>query len=208
MSGGAAWTDACAQARPARTHGGRLLLIVLAAAIAIAACGVQPQSSPHRIAADDVPFGLAESTTTTSVAPGTRSPAFPVYFGAGGRLVGVWRTVPAPLTLRSVLRALVAGPAASEAAFGLRSAIPPDTRVLSADVNGPVAEVDLDVTFLTTGPTNQVAALAEFVFTASAFDGVKAVRFLVDGQRVDVPRGDGTLASGPVTPADYAVFAP
>ena len=34
------------------------------------------------------------------------------------------------------------------------------------------------------------------------------VRFLVAGQQASVPRGDGSSTDRPVTPADYAVFAP
>jgi hypothetical protein len=37
---------------------------------------------------------------------------------------------------------------------------------------------------------------------------VDAVAFTLDGGPVDVLRGDGSLADGPITPADYPEFAP
>jgi hypothetical protein len=46
-------------------------------------------------------------------------------------------------------------------------------------------------------------ALAQLVHTVTTRPGVRALRVLVDGQRVEVARADGTLTNGDLTRGDY-----
>jgi spore germination protein GerM len=50
----------------------------------------------------------------------------------------------------------------------------------------------------------QKIALTQLVFTMTALHGVKQVQFLMNGERVSVPRGNGTLTDQPVKRSDYA----
>jgi len=54
------------------------------------------------------------------------------------------------------------------------------------------------------GGQEQILALAQVVLTATSVAGVADVRFTLEDQPVDIPRGDGTLSSGPLTTRDYA----
>jgi spore germination protein GerM len=43
---------------------------------------------------------------------------------------------------------------------------------------------------------------------ATGIPGVDRVRFEVDGEPAEIPRGDGTLTNRPVGRGDYALAAP
>ena len=51
-----------------------------------------------------------------------------------------------------------------------------------------------------------VDALAQLVFTLTDLPGIQRVSVTVEGERVEVPRGDSTLTSDPLTRGDYAAY--
>ena len=71
-----------------------------------------------------------------------------------------------------------------------------------------LATVDLDAAFGELAGTAQLVALAELVYTATGRPGVGQVVFSLDGQPIEVPRGDGSLTSEPLTRSDYPELAP
>src|SRR5688572_3500361 len=83
----------------------------------VAGCRVPDDSSPREIPADQVPFDLL---TPSSTAPPATSPVASVqgtiYLAMTDRLVAVKRSVPSPLSLGSMLAALVQGPTQDESA--------------------------------------------------------------------------------------------
>jgi spore germination protein GerM len=99
---------------------------------------------------------------------------------------------------------LTRGPSPSEADAGLRSLLPPDVTIDHVRVNGRVVTVGLSGTGAVQ-PAGSVRALAiaQMVYTATAIPGVERVRFEVDGEPAEVPRGDGTLTNKPVGRSDY-----
>jgi spore germination protein GerM len=82
------------------------------------------------------------------------------------------------------------------------------TRLLSVRVQSGVATIDLSGDFAGIGGQEQILALAQLVYTATAAQGVLGVRLSLDSKAVEVPRGDGTLSQEPLGPADYAGLAP
>lgn len=84
------------------------------------------------------------------------------------------------------------------------------TRYRSASwiLSGGVATVDLDEAFALLDGRDQRITLAQLVFTLTGRPGVGRVSFTVEGDPVDIPRGDGTLTSGSVSRDAYREFAP
>ena len=184
------------------------LLVVVASA-----CGVQPDSEPRDLAADEVPYGLldegapiAEPSSTT--APSIARVNVAVYFLNGERLYPAPRAVTDPPIAGRVLSQLIAGPTDDEAVTGLRSAINPLTQ---ASVTRPSPEtlvVDLTPEFAAVPISEQRLALAQIVYTATGLDGVQGVRFTVGGAPAAVPLPDGTVTSEPVTRDAFSALAP
>ena len=174
----------------------------VALALVLAACGPGGQDQPEAIDRRDVPFNLADepSTTTSSTAPPTEFP-MTVWFTADDRLVPVTRSSPRPPSEISALEALLDGPSEPEAALGISTVIPANTRVERVERRGDLLIVDLEPGIGATG-SNDTLAVAQLVMTATDVTGVDRVRFRVDGERVQVPRGDGSLART-VSRSDY-----
>ena len=197
--------------RPPLAAGGALLV---AGALALSGCGVPVDARPTALSRQGVPFGLLEPTApTTSVTAAQPSPVeVPVriyLLGSNGHLVAVDRDVPVTASdLAAVVGALAVGPTDAEAAAGLQSALPALTTVLpgTAIVDG-VATVNLGGTFGQVVGTQEIEAVAQVVFTASALPGVNGVTFQLSGLPVDVPVASG--ADVPVAnTAQFAPFAP
>ena len=155
-----------------------------------------------------MPFGLldAERPAESADTSGTPVEVF-LYDSQAARLVSTVSTLDDP-SLDNVLRLL-------------QDVAPTDTRSLpsgnplgdaevirSVDVSRGVATVDLDESFRELSGSNQLVALAEIVFTATARPGVGQVTFTIAGEPVDVTRSDGSLSSQPLTRRDYASLAP
>ncbi len=179
------------------------LVVLAAAATALSACGVAVESAPRTIPRSQVPFHLlAPAGSTPSTVPTAIKEV--VYFltvSSGTQLTPVTRYVAAPVGLRSIMQSLVEGPTSSELNSGVSTAISPAVQVLSATVNDGVATVDFSEAIA--GGTAQIPAVAQVVYTATDQPGVHEVRFEIDGDPTNVPTANSTLASGPVTRADY-----
>lgn len=177
--------------------------------VLIAGCRVPDDSSPREIPASQVPFDLL--TPSTSAPPAT-SPVPTVdgnvFMVSGDRLVAVPRSVPAPLSLGSLLAGLVQGPTRGELSRGYSTAVGPQASVLSAQMVDSSAVIEISDSFAGIGLQQQILGLAQIVFTASEFPGVQDVRIQINSQPATVPRGDGSVTSDPLTRSDYAALAP
>jgi spore germination protein GerM len=172
---------------------------------AAAGCGL-PSDSLQQIDPANVPSGLLRvnaSATPTPVGPAAR-----VYFVVGARLIPEIRRVVGLNVPSESLRALLLGPSATESAAGVASEIPPETRLISLDLRGKVALVDLGTDFGSAGGSQQVLAVAQIVYTLTASRLIKAVEFSIDGRRIEVPDGSGSLSTAPRTRADYQGQSP
>lgn len=192
--------------RPGRR---RLAGGVLFAAL-LAACGVPTDRAPRPVT-QRVPFGLLDpppASTTTTTRPPLATVTTPVFFVRENRLVSVPRQVQAPLSVPAALVELLEGPNDTETAAGIRTAVSLQTQLLSTEVGGEVARLDLAGTFAEVPGDEQLLALAQLVFTTTAVEGVSAVSFAINGRPVAVPTADGTLKPGPVGRADFPTVAP
>lgn len=189
------------------------VLGVTSLAMVAVGCGVPRDSEPRAIDPSNVPFALLAPTSSTPepTTAGTDALATAtVYLVSGqGRVVPTTRQVRAPATLPKVVAALLAGVTDDEAARKLGSAIAPGTKLRGLD--GPIEgllTVDLSDDLLGVSGRRQIEALAQVLFTVTEVDEVDRVLFEFEGERHDVPRGDGELTSSPLTRRDYRALEP
>jgi hypothetical protein len=198
---------------------------VIAAAVALVACGVPSVGEFEQIEEGQIPYGLAETTTTrpaTTTTSTTRPPQTTtttpqittttlalqdvrLYFLTGLQLVPIQRSLAAPATPSQVLAALVEGPPTGELGVGLRTALP-TTDGLAVTLERGVATVDLPAGYVDRIPaTEQRRAIAQIVLTLSVLPRASLVVFREDGEPLAVPRGRGDLSEPgePLTFEDY-----
>jgi spore germination protein GerM len=153
---------------------------------------------------DDAPPATTGSTATAPATTGGSTATAPgevtVYFAnAEGRLASETRE--GTPDLRGAMDALAAGPEDP----ALVPALPEGTRVLSAEIDGTVARVDLSEEFESGYPPGgaaaELATVGPIVATAAAIPGVESVAITVEG-RVPQPTGTQLDFSMPFTPAD------
>ncbi|MDR2746813.1 MAG: GerMN domain-containing protein [Treponema sp.] len=101
--------------------------------------------------------------------------------------------------LQDTLRALITGPGAEEERQGVISLIPPETRVLSAVIEGSTARINFSEEFQynTAGMEGFAAQLTQIVWTVTEFPNVKDVQILIEGNKVD-HLGEGLPIWGPL----------
>ncbi|MEA2716940.1 MAG: hypothetical protein QOI99_1257 [Actinomycetota bacterium] len=198
----------------------RLAAVGLALLVTTAACGASGGGSVDAGPTPTRPSTTAGTTpttvpgspgTTTGGSPGTTSPGgtatsnVVLYFTKGETIAPVTRSVPKVTGIGAeTMKALVGGPTAAESADGLGTAIPPETRFRSLAIAGGVAKVDLSKDFESGGGSLSLTLrLAQVTCTLDQFDSVTGVRFLLDGELVNVFSGDGIVLDKPVSCADY-----
>jgi spore germination protein GerM len=172
-------------------------------------CGIPTDSGPRAIARENVPDDAVGTTTeATESQPTVIAPIYLVQSPEDPRLVAVDRRVPAgsPSTgpdpaavLETLLRATAN---ARERADGITNLIPPDTRLASQpELARGTLVVDLTTQIFNVEGENQRAAFGQIVCTADALEGVRGVRFQVEGKPTDA-QVDSGVKRGPVTCAD------
>jgi hypothetical protein len=192
-----------------------LALLLLAAPLLLAACGDE-EAPPAS--------GGTATTTTQPTAPATETPAATpspsataagettvlVYFLRGEELGTAERTLPKTVAVAgAAMEALVGGPNADEKAAGLGTAVPAGTRLLGISVDGAVATVDLSGEFASGGGSlSMTARVAQVVYTMTQFATIRAVEFMIDGERVAALGGEGVLVDDPQRRADWRSFEP
>lgn len=161
---------------PRRAGATALAAIILVVA---SSCGVPLDDEPQAVTRATEP---PEATPTTSDSPSAQEVS--VYYLVGDSLEVTRYPVDGEPTLDAALQFLLTVPPTGEA----KTRIPPDTSLRDLEVSGDVATIDLtpEIVNDTSGET-QKQAFAQLAFTALASEGVTQVRFLVDGQEVEVP---------------------
>ncbi|MEA2971880.1 MAG: hypothetical protein QOG82_338 [Actinomycetota bacterium] len=183
-----------------------LALALLATA---AACGggggsVDAGSTPTR------PSTTTGGGTATTAPDGTSATTTDIvlYLTRGEKIVKVTRAVPKVTRIGAeTVKALVGGPTAAEAADGLDTAIPEATRFRDLTIADGVAKVDLSKDFESGGGSLSLSLrLAQVTCTLDQFESVSGVRFILEGDLVNVFSGNGIVLDEPVGCADYAEF--
>ena len=188
----------------------RRMLAAIAVVALVAGCGVPTERAAQVASPSEVPFGLLdeERRPVAGANPAGRVPVEVFLFSEDDeRLVPVERRLD-DASVAIVLAELDQGPSETEARRDLTSALADVDGIDAVEVDGGVAVVDLSPGFEDISGSDQRVALAQIVFTATARPGVGQVSFTDDGQPVEVPVGDGSLATGAVTRDDYADLAP
>jgi hypothetical protein len=188
---------------------GRRRLLALAAAAALAGCGVPTGGAPDRIAASDIPYELASPSSGAPVA--TSSPARDdrprVYLvNTDNVLVPSGRDVSGATTrerLDDLLGQLAAGPTSGEREDKLTTALPPRISLSVTSLDGGTATIDFSAT--STSPAGEATrrAVGQIVLTATSLPGVTAVLLTHDGEQLEAPLLSGELTTAPLTTADY-----
>jgi len=187
------------------------MTLVISVVALLGACGLPKDSAPRVITADKVPFGLlGPSTTKPGDSASNAGTLVQAWYLSVGRLQAVTRTVNdrEPST---ILEALVKGVAVGDPP-GISSAIPENTQIVSATLDGDVLTVTLSKEIVAVTGPEQKQAFAQLVYTATGAPGVAGVRFKrVDesGQPQDLePTTDTGNKQGPLMKSDFNTLAP
>jgi hypothetical protein len=178
------------------------LPLVLAVVLALAGCGVGPQAHP-------VPVEGNLVTSTRSGNDDTSGPVVvKVFLVRGSHLVGVSRVVSHRPGLDAGLVALSRPTSDRESAAGLRNDVPSGPEPLSGTLVGSVARVEMPPGFDRRPVRDQIAALAQIVYTVLVNSSAVAVEVFHGDRAIPVPGADGALLDRPVRRGDYASWAP
>lgn len=184
---------------------GAIIATVMAAAVA--SCGIPRDSTPTVLPGGVVNPALAagDGRAPTAIGGDRTAADARIFLVEAEQLVSVRRASPRR-DLAGVLTLLLQGPTEAEFGAGTRTAISPQTTLRSARLEGDIAVVDLSGALVEVGGEEQILAVGQVVLTAAAVPGVGRVRFLLEGQAVEVPRADGTLTSETLRATDYAAL--
>lgn len=173
---------------------------VVVLTVTVIACGIPFETEPEAVeievavaADDDIPT------------PGDLA-AVSVYLVHDNSLVQVHRDLPSPPASGIIFGSLLGPVAEAEQRAGLRTAIPPDTRVIALNEDGSLLQIDLSREFASVGGEEEILAVAQIVLTASSIEGIDYVTFALDGVPTGVPVASGALSEEPVGAGDYATL--
>lgn len=105
----------------------------------------------------------------------------------------------APLT--ESIKSLLTGPNIAEQEKEYISLIPPQTKLLSAQVENKIATLNFNEAFMFNryGIEGYLGQLTQIVYTATTFNTIDAVQFLIDGEKHEYLGGDGVWIGSPLT---------
>lgn len=185
------------------------ILLALVTALALASCGIDTESSADVVDDERVPFGLLEADREPVTGPDPNGEVLVeiyLYDEENDVLVPVRRRLGSS-SLDAVLGALERAPIDRDP-DALRSALSEIDAVAGTDTSRGVATIDLTEEFSDITGADQLLAIAQLVYTATGRPGVGQVAFTLEGQTIEIPRGDGSLTSESVTRGDYARLEP
>ncbi|MFF7451551.1 MULTISPECIES: GerMN domain-containing protein [unclassified Streptomyces] len=151
--------------------------------------------------------------STTGTSSSSEAPAkkirTAVYFLHGEKVSAAPRTVSAPSTAVSAMRALLVGPSQAESRRSRTTAIPSGTELRSVVIRNRIATVDLSGRYDDGGGSLSMRArLAQVVFTLTRFPTVDKVSFAIEGEPVKQLGGEGIMLDGPVGRTDFEDLCP
>ena len=193
-----------------------LMGLAVVGLLVVAGCGVAADGEPRRIEASDLPPDLLDPSppSTTTIPGSTATASVTVYFvlrqGDTTRLAPVRREVAAASRAADRINAILAPTSAEEQRLGLITSIPTDTVLLDTTFVPSDQEliVNLSGALFDVQGKELANAFAQLVWTVTEIDGVRQVRFKVDGEAYRAPNAEGVEQDGAVTRADYNALAP
>jgi spore germination protein GerM len=178
-------------------HGAPIAALLLALTTA---CGIPADATPRTVEPPPGPHPF-RSPTAAAVEPGAI--AEPLCFVRDNKLVRTTRHINDAPTVYTQISHLLAGPTDPERAAGLSTALTGTTTMESVQLTGAQVTVALGATVDDARRNDEMLAYGQIVCTITARPDVTSVTFTRDGQRLDIPRADGSLSQGPLTADDY-----
>lgn len=187
-------------------RGGHLQRLAAAAVLLLSGsgCGLPAEDRARTLDPNAAPYRVV---TRERPSPPAGSYRVALYLVRDGALVSVPRRIPRPPDPESVLAALVAGPTEQEQEAGLSTVLPPGTEA-SARREGDVLTVSLRSAGEDNTRVDAPLGFGQLVLTLTALPGLRTVQFERDGTPLQVPRADGSLATGPLSRTDYLELLP
>ena len=183
----------------------RLGLLLVALLAGLAACGVPAEEGP-RVIAPTADNALPTAAPTPLGPAGGAEVTF--CLTRDEQLVEVTRRVTRVPDVGDSIEDLLAGPTEEESALGLGTALGGAPVVTDVRLDDSVAVLTLRSDAREGSRTDDVLALGQVVCTLTARKDVTGVAFEQDGERVAVPRGDGSLTREPLRIGDFEVLRP
>lgn len=178
------------------------VLLALTTLSGLVACGAPPEPTAQAVDDTSVPFGLLDRDAPPLLTPtGQDTERASLCFVRGDKLAVIDTTLERPANPTTVVDALVEPP--KDAGASLRTAIGPPPLVAGIRLEAGVAEIDLRPAITDLAGDEQLLAVAQLVCTLTNQPGIGTVSFTLEGAPIDVPRGDGSLTSAPVSRDDY-----
>ena len=171
--------------------------------VLLGACGVSVDESAQIVGSDEVPYDLLDSTTTSLVSADSQGVETSVCLVLNGAVLSVGRDRTGEPPLDTLLQLVLAGPTAGEVQLGLRSALSNADMVTRTTTLESMVRVELGQDFADLPGDQQLLAVAQITCTLTTQPGIDAVSFRLSGKDIEVPVGDGSIVSRPVTRTDY-----
>lgn len=187
--------------------------VLLAASAVLAGCGLSGNDEPEAIAPEDVPAELLDPNPSSSTSTPAVGVPVSVYLlerdGEQERLAVVTRPVADPADPGQRVEAVLGPRMQDEIDAGLQTSIPVDTVLndTQLDADTGVVTIDLSSELFNVEGEELSKAFAQIVYTVFEVDGVRQVRFLIDGQPGQA-LDDGGVGRDTVTLAHYRAYAP
>jgi sporulation and spore germination protein len=171
--------------------------------VAVGACSIDAERNPRDIAVSDRRDLRENFDPTAGSATGSDRIYLlsPEVIGQSRTLQSVARDVGD--TPADVLQALFEGPNTDELQALLRSAIPPDTRLLDATQSDGRIVVNVSRELQQLTGEALIEGVAQIVLTVTEISGVSSVSIAIDGVPQQWPAANGELQSEPLTRYDF-----
>lgn len=186
---------------------------ILAALLALSACGVPTGGEPEAIPPSAVPFGLASAATpsapTMTSAPVHLDEPRIYLMEPDDALVPIARQIPEGTVhdrLAILLKYLAGGPTSIEKRHRLSTALPPDVVLGVRNIVDDRVTIDLGGAADAPSGKESRRAVAQIVLTATSLPEIHSVLLTSDGMPLEAPLPSGELTSQPLTAFDYTVL--
>lgn len=168
-----------------------------------AGCALPAEDEPRRVELPHPPL----TAPLPSAAPVRPGPFIEVLcLVRDGRLVQAVRRIGAPPDAQQQVDHLLDGPVAAERDSGLTTALTGLSLVVTRSPGGGEARVEVSETDESRAITDDSLTYGQVVCTLTTRPDVSAVVFTRGGERLQVPRADGSLSREPLTGQDYAAL--
>ncbi|MBN1171823.1 MAG: GerMN domain-containing protein [Micromonosporaceae bacterium] len=175
--------------------------VLAIALLHLAGCGVPVEDEPRQITPPRSQFAPHGSLTPEPADSGTVEEH--LCFVRDAKLVVVVRRVAGYPVPSAHLRHLVSGPNEAERTTNLVNPLSDGNIAAEVRIDGTEAIVEFRAEVDTTVRTDEILMYGQIVCTLTTRPDTTGVSFYQEGQRLGIPRADGSLSQGPLTRIDY-----